>query len=589
MMAIGLVFGEIASTFHKTGQLVRSPLYSHGGYTGYIIAAAYILGSITVPAIEAEAVITYLGSPSPGPNLIPSAVASNGLLNGLGVLIGIVFLVGFFFLNYVGIRFLGAFNTVVTWWKFIIPGATIVFLFTVFHASNMTIAGGFIPFGWPGVFASIPVAGIGFAYLGFRGAAQFSGEAKNPQRDTPRAIVLSITAAVIIYVLLQVVFIGAINWTAAGITPASWKGLGSGPLHTAPFYDVLKEAGPALLGGFAAFLLVDSAVSPTGTGWIFLGEATRAVYGVGADGFFPKPLLRIQHRTRIPWVALVVTTIVGAIFIAPFPSWYLFAGFITDAFAISLIMGSVSLMAFRRHAPNMRRPFHLPAAFWIGAIAFIGGAYVIYWTPFGALFEMMSIVFMVIPIFYFFYAPRNTGMSSGQSMAIGLVQLAGLIALFIYGYIYFYIGDVLSLSPVKPPVSDGALITTFAIWFIAVTLVLLVPTFVAQRMSHAEGKKMFNAGWFVLVLLLGIMIINFFSVYNSWPIVGGILITSTGYIPTPWDTFVFLVFAAVIYIWGIYSGYRTKDLEEVEGLLTRPDADKVLPEESAGGLAEPSP
>jgi len=588
MMAIGLVFGEIASTFHKTGQLVRSPLYSHGGYTGFIIAAAYILGSITVPAIEAEAVITYLGSPSPGPNLIPSAVASNGLLNGEGVLIGILFLIGFFFLNYVGIRFLGAFNTVVTWWKFIIPGATIIFLFTVFHASNLTIAGGFNPFGWPGIFASIPVAGIGFAYLGFRGAAQFSGEAKNPQRDAPRAIVLSITAAVIIYVLLQVVFIGAINWSAAGISPANWKGLASGPLHTAPFYDVLKEAGPALLGGFAAFLLVDSAVSPTGTGWIFLGEATRAVYGVGADGFFPKPLLRIQHRTRIPWVALLVTTIVGAIFIAPFPSWYLFAGFITDAFAISLIMGSLSLLAFRRHAPNLKRPFRLPGAFWIGAIAFIGGAFVIYWTPFGPLFEVMGIVFMVIPVFYFFYAPRNTGMTFGQSITIGIVQMAAMIGLFIYGYIYLYIGDVVNLSPTPPPATDGTLITTFAIYFIATAVALLVPTAIAARLSHAEGKKMFNAGWWVLVLLLGIYVINFFSVYNSWPVVGGLLISSTGYIPTPWDTLVFLVFAAVIYIWGIYSGYRTKDLQEVEGLLARPDADQVL-SESAGELAEPSP
>ncbi len=573
MMAIGLCFAEVASSLHKTGQLVRGPLYSHGGFTGYIIAAAYILGSITVPAIEAEAVITYLASNPP--NIIPNAVASNGLLTSQGILVAILLLIGFFFLNYVGVRFLGMFNTVVTWWKFIIPTLTIIFLFTVYHQSNMTIAGGFAPFGWPGIFTSIPTAGIGFAYLGFRGAAQFSGEAKNPQRDAPRAIVYSISAAVVLYVLLQVVFIGAINWSAAGIAPPNWAALSSGPLHTAPFYNVMKEAGPALLGGFASFLLVDAVISPAGTGWIFLGEATRAVYGVGADGFFPKPLLRIQQRTRIPWVALIVTTIVGGIFIAPFPSWYLFAGFVTDTFAVSLIMGPLTLLALRKHAPNLKRPYRLPAAFWIGAIAFIGGAFVIYWTAFGGLFYVMSVLFLVLPLFYLFYAPKNMGIAAGKSIAIGVVQIILVAILTAWGYVNLYIGDVVSLSPSEPPASDGTLITTFAIYYIALLLIVAVPTAIGYAWSNADGRRMYRAGWWVLVLLFGMYLINFFTVYNSWPAVGGLLSNPKGYIPTPWDTPVFLVFAAAIYIWGIYSGYRTKELESVENLLNRPGGEEA--------------
>ncbi len=586
MMAIGLCFAEIASSLHRSGQLVRGPLYSHGGFTGFIIAAAYILGSITVPAIEAEAVITYLASNPP--DIIPNAVASNGLLTSQGIGIAILLLIGFFFLNYVGVRFLGAFNTVVTWWKFIIPTLTIIFLFTVFHSSNLTIAGGFAPFGWPGIFTSIPTAGIGFAYLGFRGAAQFSGEAKNPQRDAPRAIIYSISAAVVLYVLLQVVFIGAINWSAAGITPPDWSGLGSGPLHTAPFYNIMKEAGPALLGGFAAFLLADAVISPAGTGWVFLGEATRAVYGVGADGFFPKPLLRIQQRTRIPWIALIVTTVVGGIFIAPFPSWFLFAEFVTDAFAVSLIMGPLTLLALRRHAPNLKRPFTLPGAFWIGAVAFIGGAFVIYWTAFGGLFYVMTVIFLVLPVFYFFYAPVNMGISRGTSLAIGIVQLALTVVITAYGYINLYIGDVVSLSPTKPPPSDGTLITTFAIYYISLLLIVVVPTLIAYSRSNPEGRKMINAGWWVIVLLFGMYVINFFSVYNSFPTVGGILFNSKGYIPTPYDTPIFFVFAACVYVWGVYSGYRTKDLNEVEQLLARPDADMTI-DDSAHPSGGPMP
>ena len=594
MMAIGLCFAEIASSLHRSGQLVRGPLYSHGGFTGYIIAAAYILGSITVPAIEAEAVITYLATSPPG--VIPAAINPvNGLLTGEGVVIAAFLLIGFFFLNYVGVRFLGAFNTVVTWWKFIIPTLTIIFLFTIFSVSNFTTSynglNAFAPFGWPGIFTSIPTAGIGFAYLGFRGAAQFSGEAKNPQRDAPWAIVLSITAAVILYVLLEVVFIGAVRWNAsefgAPVAAGNWAAI-AGPIHTAPFYTVMKDAGPALLGGFAAFLLADAVISPAGTGWVFLGEATRAVYGVGADGFFPKPLLRIQHRTRIPWVALIVTTVVGGIFIAPFPAWFLFAEFVTDCFAVSLIMGPLTLLALRRHAPNLKRPFRLPAALWIGAIAFIGGSFVIYWTAFGGVFYVMTCLFLVLPLFYLFYAPRNMGISRNTSWAIGIGQLILVIAITVYGYIYLYIGDVVSLTPVKPPASDGTLITTFAIYYISLLLIVVVPTLLAYRISNPEGKKMITAGWWVIVLLLGMYLINFFTVYNSWSAVGGILVHPNGYIPTPWDTWLALAFFAAVYAWGILSGYRTKDIDEVEQLLARADADKTA-EEMPGSTKVPGP
>jgi amino acid transporter len=598
MMAIGLVFAEIASSLHRSGQLVRGPLYSHGGFTGYIIASAYILGSITVPAIEAEAVITYISTSPPG--ILPAAINPvNGLLTGEGVFIAVLLLIGFFFLNYVGVRFLGLFNSVVTWWKLIIPTLTIIFLFTIFSASNFTTSynglNAFAPFGWPGIFTSIPTAGIGFAYLGFRGAAQFSGEAKNPQRDAPRAIVLSISAAVVLYVLLEVVFIGSVRWTynefcsagtvCAAPPPGDWAAI-AGPIHTAPFYTVMKFAGPALLAGFASFLLADAVISPAGTGWVFLGEATRAVYGVGADGFFPKPLLRIQQRTRIPWIALIATTIIGGVFIAPFPSWFLFAEFVTDAFAVSLIMGPLTLLALRRHAPNLKRPYRLPLPFWIGAVAFIGGAFVIYWTAWGGLFYVMTVIFLVLPLFYFFYAPRFMGIPRGTSLAIGITQLVLTVAITTYGYIALYVGDVVSLSPVKPPASDGTLISTFAIYYIAFLLIVLVPTILAYRLSNPAGKKMINAGWWVIVLLFGMYVINFFTVYNSWSAVGGLLIHPNGYIPTPYDTPVFLVFAAVIYVWGIYSGYRTKDLEDVEQLLSRPDADKTA-DELPSGMTQP--
>jgi len=586
MIAIALCFSETASAMHKTGQLVRGPLYSHGGYTGYIIGTAYILGSITVPAIEAEAVITYLTAYPQ----FTSLVASNGLLTSDGVGVAILLLVGFFLLNYVGVKFLGTFNSIVTWWKLIIPTLTIIFLLSVYKASNFT-AGGFTPFGWPGVFIAIPTAGIGFAYLGFRGAAQFSGEAKNPQRDAPRAIILSIGAAVVLYVLLQVVFIGALNWGANGLAPGDWSALPTTTVWAKPFYEVMKQAGPAFLGGFASILLVDAVVSPSGTGWVFLGEATRAVYGVGADGFFPRGLLSIQRRTRIPWVALIATTVVGAVFIAPFPSWFIFADFVTDVFTISLLMGPLTLYVLRKHAPGINRPFKLPFAFWIGAVAFIGGALIIYWSEFGGLFYVLSAVFLILPIFYWFYAPKNLGISFGTSFTIGIVQMILVIADTIYGYLYLYIGDVvgspLGYAPAPPIIANSTLTERFLIYYVAMLLIIWVPTLLVQRMANPDGKRMIRAGYWILVLLFTEMLVSWFSVLGTCSAIGcfgPLQDPSTPYIAFPWDTVLMTVVAAVIYIWAMQSGYRTKDLAEVEALMSRPEADAA----DAGAMPKPA-
>jgi amino acid transporter len=567
MIAIALCFAETASAMHKTGQLVRGPLYSHGGFTGYIIGAAYILGSITVPAIEAEAVITYSST------YIPWALSPNGvILTADGTVLAAGLMVIFFLLNYVGVKWLGRFNTVVTWWKFIIPTLTVIFLFSIFRASNFS-AGGFLPGGWTAVFTAIPATGIGFAYLGFRGAAQFSGEAKNPQKDAPRAIVLSIAAAVVLYVLLQVVFIGAIHWSAAGIAVGNWGGLGSGPLHSAPFYNEMKEAGVALLAGFASFLLADAIVSPSGTGWIFLGEATRAVYGVGADGFFPRMLLAIQNRTRIPWIALIVTTVIGTIFILPFPSWYLFSAFITDAFTISLLMGPLSLLVFRKYAPRMHKPFVLPAAFWIGAVAFIGAALIVYWSEFSGLFYVFSILFVILPIFYFFYAPRNIGISQGLSATIGIVQMIGIAAISVWAYFSLYIYDVVTLTASPPGIANSVLTEHFLIYYVVLMIFIWAPTLLAGRFASPDGRRMMRAGWWILTLLSVELIVSWFSDLGTFPFGPQ---SGKGYIPFPYDTVIMVIVAAGIYVWGIQSGYRTKDLAEIEELLTKPDADATL-------------
>src|SRR5207302_8731533 len=81
---------------------------------------------------------------------------------------------------------------------------------TRFHAGNFTAGGGFAPYGFHGVFAALPL-GVIFAEAGFEMCIQVGGEAKNPQKNIPRAIILGLIICTLIYLLLEVTFVGALN------------------------------------------------------------------------------------------------------------------------------------------------------------------------------------------------------------------------------------------------------------------------------------------------------------------------------------------------------------------------------------------
>ena len=79
-----------------------------------------------------------------------------------------------------------------------------------------------MPGGIKALFGTLPIAGIIFAYFGFEQANQLAGEIKNPQRNVPRAIIISVLVAAGIYCLVQVTFIGAMPAArSARASPAS--------------------------------------------------------------------------------------------------------------------------------------------------------------------------------------------------------------------------------------------------------------------------------------------------------------------------------------------------------------------------------
>src|SRR4029078_2109823 len=68
----------------------------------------------------------------------------------------------------------------------------------------------FMPNGFSGVMAA--VSGVFFAYIGFDAVSVLAEESKNPQRDLPRGMILSLVVCTIVYILLSLTLTGAVNY-----------------------------------------------------------------------------------------------------------------------------------------------------------------------------------------------------------------------------------------------------------------------------------------------------------------------------------------------------------------------------------------
>ncbi|CAC11289.1 amino acid transporter related protein [Thermoplasma acidophilum] len=384
---IALVYAELGSMIPRSGAIVRYGHLSHGSFAGFLFGWAYFLSAVSVPAIEAEAVVTYAASYVTKPALI-----ANGIMTGLGTLIAMILMIGFFFLNYAGVHIMGKTNQGLTWVKVIIPVITIlVLIFVHFNPSEIIPSNGFMPYGWAPVFAAISSTGIVFSYFGFRQAIDYGGEARNPQRSIPIATIGSVLIGMLIYSLLQVVFVGGIDWSKVGLLPGQWQQLSSlasssnaataypyaYDLMNAPFATVALSAGLVWL----TYTLYASAyLAPSGTLNVYMGTSARTLYGMAVNGHLPKTFAKIEERNRIPLIPLITTLLVGFLFFLPFPSWYKMVGFISGATVFTYIVGGAALMNLRKQAPELKRPFRLPAADVFAPIAFILASEAVYWT-----------------------------------------------------------------------------------------------------------------------------------------------------------------------------------------------------------------
>lgn len=540
---IALSYAELGSMLPRSGAIVRYTYLTHGSFAGWIIGWAYWLSAVTIPPIEAIAVVTYLGGKWPDANFLTSKNGVDVLSWPNGILFGTGLMIIFFFLNFFGAKFLSESNKWVTIWKMALPTATFIGLFFVLKGSNFSMYGGFVPRGIAPIFHAIASSGIIFSLLGFRQALDYGGEVRTPQRNVPLATFGSILIPMVIYTLLQVAFIGAISWTSMGIKPGDWSALEGSNWADAPFFHELDAANMAALAALGTLLLVDAAVSPLGSGWVYLGTATRTGYGLAVHRNIP-PVFHANNRFGVPWLALVVSGVVGLVFFVPAPSWYSMVGFISAAAVMTYMMGGVGLPVLRRTAGGLPRPFRLrQPGFW-SLIGFLAAMLILYWAGFATLANVFTATFIGLPLFAWYYAWKRGWMNRAVAGVLGIVFLVVWIWIADSG------GWVLTVSGGHNP--DG---WSFIPYFIAFAVAVVAFCALMWVFSNAEGRLHIAHSAWLIVMLIGTLPISYYGYYGGEG--------ADAPLAFPWGTIIELAFGVAIFYWAVASGFSTEEIEDI--------------------------
>jgi amino acid transporter len=412
ILVLALVHAELGGLFPVSGGTSRFPHYAFGSFAGATFGWASYLQAATVAPIEVLAAIQYLSTAHWARNFFHASAdagSAGGTLHGWGYLAAAIMMLIFVIVNIAGIRQFARINNAITSWKVAIPVITIlVLLIGHFHPSNFGSAGGgFFPKhgAIKAILLTLP-AGIIFSLLGFEQAVQLGGESKNPGRDLPRAVILSILIGSAIYILIQIAFIGAL---APSVLHANggWFGLGASTSPTAtalaagPFFTLVSIAGISWL---ATVLRIDAVVSPGGTGLMYETASARLSYGLSKNGFVPTAFENVS-ASRVPVFGVLIATLVGVLFLLPFPSWAKLVGIVTSASVFMYAGAPVALGAMRRQKPDLPRSYRLPAAEILSPLAFAGAGWVILfsgWQTYSTLVLALLLGYGLIWLNYVF-------------------------------------------------------------------------------------------------------------------------------------------------------------------------------------------
>ena len=400
---IALTYAELGAMFPESGGMVRYGHYSHGTLVGFIAAWANWISIVSTIPVEAEASVQYMAS---WPwqwahHLYVQLSDGHGELTVSGLAIAAVLVIIYFLLNFWSVKVFARSNTTITTFKLVVPAVTALALIASgFHTQNFSIVldreSGSANFA--AVLTAVATAGIVFSYNGFQSPVNLAGEARDPARSIPFAVLGSILLATVVYVLLQVAYLGAVPPDL--LARLGWQGLD----FRSPFAQLALIVN---LNWLAVLLYADAFVSPSGTGITYTATTARMIYGMERNGTLPPLLGRLHPIYGVPRPAMWFNLVVAFLFLFFFRGWGTLAAAISVSTIISYLTGPVSALTLRRTAERMHRPFRLVALPLIASAAFILATELLYWARWPLTGEIILLMVVALPVYLFYQAKQR--------------------------------------------------------------------------------------------------------------------------------------------------------------------------------------
>jgi APA family basic amino acid/polyamine antiporter len=277
-MCFGLVIARLARRDPAVGGPYAYTRDAFGEFPAFLVGWGYWISCWCAQAAIAVAMVGYLGE------LVPAAAA-----HPLTFVLGAILLLGA--VNIAGVREAGAVQVVTTVLKLVPLIAIALFGFTRFERGH------FEPFdaskeGLPGVMGALALTL--WAFQGFESASIAAGDAREPRRDVPRATILGILVATLLYVASTVAVMGLVD-------PHDLA------RSNAPFADAAR----ALWGeGAGKVVAAGAAISCFGAlnGWTLV--AGRMPLAIARDGLFPAFFGHVSRRGT-PIVGIALSTLLA--------------------------------------------------------------------------------------------------------------------------------------------------------------------------------------------------------------------------------------------------------------------------------------
>jgi APA family basic amino acid/polyamine antiporter len=264
--------------------------------------------------------------------------------------------------------------------------------------------GKFGEYGFSGILTGAAV--IFFAYIGFDAVSTAAQEAKNPQRDMPRAIIGALLICTVLYILVSAIMVGLVPYAQLKEDPA--------PIATAITAAAQHAAEGTAIGfilrSFSMIIKLGAVLGLTSTMVVQIMGQPRIFYSMAKDGLLPAWAAKIHPRFRTPHVTTMITGAIVAVMGALVPITML-GELVNIGTLFAFVIVSVGIVVLRRTRPDLPRPFKVPLSPVVPILSALASLYLMWGLPFDTWLRL--IVWMVIGVvIYFAYGAKHSKLAN---------------------------------------------------------------------------------------------------------------------------------------------------------------------------------